>query len=153
LSDIIDNYDILSNISTFGREPAERTNVTFIAATPARELSVNVVLLRARAGLSQVALSKRAGVSRDTLSRIERGEADPTLSVLEKLATALGVTVPDLFVHGVGDDDPDDNELVLRAAAGRERNVGARALIAAIDEAAGHDPARYSRAGRPRLVR
>ena len=40
-----------------------------------------------------------------------------------------------------------------RAASGREGNVGARALIAAIDEAAGHDPTRYSRAGRPRLVR
>jgi transcriptional regulator with XRE-family HTH domain len=153
LSDIIDNYDILNRISTFGQKPAGEDNVTFIAATPARELSVNVVLLRARTGLSQMALCKRAGISRDTLSRIERGEADPTLSILEKLATALGVTVPDLFVRELGDDDPDDNELARRAASGREGNVGARALIAAIDEAAGHDPTRYSRAGRPRLVR
>ena len=122
-------------------------------ASPARELSVSVVLLRARAGLSQVALCERARISRDTLSRVERGEADPTLSVLQKLATALGVSVPDLFVREIGEDDPDDAELVRRAASGRIGNIGARALIAAVDEAAGHNAGRYSRAGRPRMVR
>ena len=94
-----------------------------------------------------------AGVSRDTLSRIERGEADPTLSVLEKLAAALGVSVPELFVRDLAEDDPDDAELARRAASGRKGNVGARALIAAVDEAAEYDKARYSRAGRPRVVR
>jgi transcriptional regulator with XRE-family HTH domain len=120
--------------------------------SPTRELSVSVVLLRARAALSQVALCERAGISRDTLSRVERGEADPTLSVLQKLATALGVSVPDLFVREFGDDNPDDAELARRAASGRKGNTGARALIAAVDEAA-ERAARYSRAGRPRLIR
>ena len=40
----------------------------------ARELSVNAIILRARAGLSQTALCELAGISRDTLSRIERGD-------------------------------------------------------------------------------
>jgi transcriptional regulator with XRE-family HTH domain len=121
-----------------------------------QDLSVNAITLRARAGLSQAALCERAGFSRDTLSRIERGEADPTLSVLQKLATGLGVDVADLFASAGSDEDEFDDAAILRLAADdaqRGQNVGARTLIAAIDEAAGFSPERYSKAGRPRSPR
>jgi transcriptional regulator with XRE-family HTH domain len=119
----------------------------------AEDLSAGVIGLRARRELSQSALCKLAGVSRDTLSRIERCEADPTLSVIDKLAKAFGVAVSDLFVSDVGDDLPDDAELARLASLGHEGWVDADALMAAMDEASGSGPARYSRAGRPRLVR
>jgi transcriptional regulator with XRE-family HTH domain len=123
-----------------------------IAASLAGVVSANVIYLRARAGLSQTALCERARISRDTLSRIERGEADPTLSVLEKIALALDASVGDLFIDD-GADDSDDSALARLAAAGRKGAVSARALIAATDEAAGRKPTRYSAAGRPRLAR
>jgi transcriptional regulator with XRE-family HTH domain len=123
----------------------------------ARELSVNAVILRARAGLSQTALCELAGISRDTLSRIERWEADPTLTVLEKLAAGLGVEFTALFSSEHMQDventeDADDDDLLRLAAEGHEGSGDARALLAAIDEAAGYSPERYSQAGRPRMA-
>jgi transcriptional regulator with XRE-family HTH domain len=53
--------------------------------------------LRERAGLTQEAVAKRAGVSRAYLARLEMGRHDPPLSRLRKLAKALGVPVAALL--------------------------------------------------------
>jgi transcriptional regulator with XRE-family HTH domain len=53
--------------------------------------------LRAAQGLSLDALAARSGVSRSTISLIERGETSPTAVVLEKLAAGLGVMLASLF--------------------------------------------------------
>ncbi len=53
--------------------------------------------LRARRSLSLDALAAKSGVSRSMISLIERGESSPTAVVLDKLATALGVTLASLF--------------------------------------------------------
>lgn len=45
---------------------------------------------RTRARLSQSALSRRAGVAQSTVSRIERGELDPTWVTMQKLLDAAG---------------------------------------------------------------
>ena len=57
---------------------------------------------RTRRGLSQQALARRAGVSRTFLAQIERGESTPTVAVLLRLATALGVAAGTLL----GEDPP-----------------------------------------------
>jgi transcriptional regulator with XRE-family HTH domain len=53
--------------------------------------------LRAQQGLSLEALGERSGVSRSNISLIERGQTSPTAVVLDKLATALNVSVAALF--------------------------------------------------------
>jgi transcriptional regulator with XRE-family HTH domain len=53
--------------------------------------------LRADSGLSLEALAVKSGVSRSMISLIERGESSPTAVVLDKLAVALGVSLPALF--------------------------------------------------------
>jgi transcriptional regulator with XRE-family HTH domain len=45
---------------------------------------------RARAGLSRRALASKAGVPTSTVSRIEDGRTDPTISMLDRLLTAAG---------------------------------------------------------------
>jgi transcriptional regulator with XRE-family HTH domain len=125
-------------------------------ASPAREaLRVNLIVGRARARLSQQAFAERAGISRPTVSRIERGIADDVgLDVLERIAGALGVLVADLFVLA-SSDRVDDAELARRATA-TDEFVDADDLFAAIDEAAGRKSSeipRYSRAGRPTVRR
>jgi transcriptional regulator with XRE-family HTH domain len=55
--------------------------------------------LRARRearGWSQARLAQAAGISRGYLIRLEAAEQDPTLTVLEKLAKALKVSVAKL---------------------------------------------------------
>lgn len=52
--------------------------------------------LRERAGLSQYALARKAGLTRQALSRLELGEREPTWHTVQVLATALGVSTEEL---------------------------------------------------------
>ncbi|MDI6908168.1 MAG: helix-turn-helix transcriptional regulator [Thermoanaerobacterales bacterium] len=53
--------------------------------------------IRTMAGISANALAKKAGVAQSTISEIEAGKRQPSLSVLQKLSTALGITLADFF--------------------------------------------------------
>lgn len=53
--------------------------------------------LRVEAGLSQVEFGERCGFYQTYLSRIERGQANPTLNAMEVIANGLGLTVFDLW--------------------------------------------------------
>lgn len=53
--------------------------------------------LRDARGWSLEALAERSQVSRSNISLIERGQSSPTAVVLDKLATALGVSLASLF--------------------------------------------------------
>ncbi|WP_246476069.1 helix-turn-helix domain-containing protein [Roseibium litorale] len=57
----------------------------------------SLVALREGRGWSLDELASRCGISRATLSRIERGETSPTAAVLGQLATAFGVPMAELF--------------------------------------------------------
>lgn len=48
-------------------------------------------------GITLNDLAERVGVSRVSLSGISTGKQKPSFDTLEKLATALGVSVPELF--------------------------------------------------------
>lgn len=51
---------------------------------------------REKADISQEELAERAGLHRNTLGLLERGQGAPTLVVVEKLAAALGTTMAKL---------------------------------------------------------
>lgn len=59
-------------------------------------IAANVARLRVDAGLSQVDLADAAGLSRLTLSKIERGEVLPRADTLSDIARALKVSVGEL---------------------------------------------------------
>ena len=48
-------------------------------------------------GLTQVEFSEKCGFYQTYLSRIENGQANPTLNAMEVIAVALGLTVFELF--------------------------------------------------------
>lgn len=52
---------------------------------------------RVRADLTQAALAEAAGVSDETISRIERGAYEPAVSTLIAIADALGLTLDGLL--------------------------------------------------------
>ena len=58
--------------------------------------------LRAREGLSQDALSELLDVSRQAVSKWERGAADPSTSNLLALAKLFGVPAEDLLRQAAG---------------------------------------------------
>jgi transcriptional regulator with XRE-family HTH domain len=49
--------------------------------------------LRAEREMSQAAVAKASGLSREYIARLELGQQDPTLGTMRKLATALKVTM------------------------------------------------------------
>jgi DNA-binding XRE family transcriptional regulator len=50
-------------------------------------------------GYSQEDLAARAGMSRWTIHRIEKGVSLPKVSLLDKLSRVLNQTIEDLLVH------------------------------------------------------
>ena len=54
---------------------------------------------RSRLGINQTELGKRAGVSRQTISLIERGDYSPSVTLALKLARICGVQVEDIFQY------------------------------------------------------
>ncbi|AJP58373.1 DNA-binding protein [Pandoraea vervacti] len=62
--------------------------------------------LRSERGYSLDTLAERSGVSRSSISLIERAQTSPTANVLDKLAMALDVTLASLF-----DEQPETDAL------------------------------------------
>lgn len=62
-----------------------------------KRLGTNLRRLREAKGLSQEGFAFEAGIHRTYVSDIERGARNPTITVVEKLALALGVTASDLL--------------------------------------------------------
>ena len=76
--------------------------------------------LRESAGLSQYALAKRAGLSKQGMSRLEMGVREPTWVTVQRIAAALGVsceafTDPDIVQQAQNSQPP--------ARPGRPRKV------------------------------
>ena len=59
-------------------------------------LALNVRQLRSARQLSQAQLANLAGIPRPTLAHLESGSANPTLSVMMRLASALQVLIEEL---------------------------------------------------------
>lgn len=52
---------------------------------------------RAKLNINQAELGKKASVSRQTISLIERGDYNPSITLVLKLAEIFDVTVEELF--------------------------------------------------------
>lgn len=57
----------------------------------------NLKRIRTERKLSQIELAEKAGISQGMISRMERGDANPTLDMIEAVADALNVPPPLLF--------------------------------------------------------
>jgi transcriptional regulator with XRE-family HTH domain len=69
---------------------------TAVEAVSSGRLGERVRQLRRGLGLTLEGLAERSGVSRAMISKLERGEKNPTLVVAAKLAEGLGVTLSQL---------------------------------------------------------
>mgnify|MGYP005819429391 CR=1 FL=1 len=54
---------------------------------------------RSKLGINQTELGKLAGVSRQTISLIERGDYSPSVTLALKLAKICHASVEDLFIY------------------------------------------------------
>lgn len=112
-------------------------------------LRENIVVYRARVGLSQIELADKAGVSRPVLSKMEQGASSPSLDSLAKIANVLGCSIADLLLHD-HDCEISDEEILRRASSDTSDDVDVDQLLDALDEANQRPPIsrRYSTRGR-----
>jgi putative transcriptional regulator len=61
---------------------------------------------RAKLGINQAKLGQLANVSRQTISSIERGEYNPSITLVLKLSNIFDVTVEELFKY----EEDEENE-------------------------------------------
>lgn len=54
---------------------------------------------RSKQGINQTELGNLAGVSRQTISLIERGDYSPSVTLALKIARIFGVSVEDIFEY------------------------------------------------------
>ncbi|KAA3531674.1 XRE family transcriptional regulator [Agrobacterium tumefaciens] len=64
-----------------------------------RSIGDRIKTLRAKNGLTLDRLAAESGVSRAMISRIERGEASPTASLLARICAALGLSLSGFFAE------------------------------------------------------
>lgn len=72
---------------------------------PIVNLGKSIKLCRSALGLSQEDLASRIGVSVSYISLIEKNKRDPSMSLIEKISTALEIPVSLLTFMGA---DPDE---------------------------------------------
>ena len=62
-----------------------------------KKLGKRIAKLRKDRNWSQIEYASRCGISANYIGNIERGEYNPTIIVIEKLALGLDVTISELF--------------------------------------------------------
>ena len=80
-------------------------------------VSGNLRRLRQAAGLSQAALAEASGISRRMIVAVEGGDANISLSSLDKLAVAIGVSFVDLVRDPARAPSAEINEVTWRGTS------------------------------------
>ena len=63
---------------------------------------------RARINVNQTTLGKMAGVSRQTISQIERGDYSPSVTLALKLAKIFQVPVEEIYIYVEDEENKDE---------------------------------------------
>jgi len=61
-----------------------------------KKIGIKIKLIRTKQGISQEELGFRAGVNKNSIGAIERGESSPTIDTLDLIANALEISLVDL---------------------------------------------------------
>lgn len=69
------------------------------ALQPERDLTMSLVMARKKAGMTQAELSAKTGISQSDISRLENGSRNPTIALLNRIASALNATCRIEFVQ------------------------------------------------------
>ncbi len=73
------------------------------------KLGLVIKRIREERGLKQIYVAKKAQISNRYLSAIESGKRTPTLETIEKIAKAVGISTPGLFLEFIGDSAEVEN--------------------------------------------
>ena len=93
-------------------------------------IALNIAALRRAQGMTQITLAEKLHYSDKAISKWERGESLPDISVLKEIADLFGVTVDYLLYEHTDDKLPEPAELPDEIAAAQRKNHVTIALLA-----------------------
>ena len=70
--------------------------------------NIAIKVARAEKDITQKALAEAAGISRQTMNAIEKGEYNPTIRLCRKICRILDRSLDDLFWEDEEDDEKDE---------------------------------------------
>ena len=76
----------------------EQFKAEYEALDPEFQLMQIMIDVRKESGMTQQQLAQACGISQADISRLERGNANPSLKTMQRIAAALGKTVQIKFV-------------------------------------------------------
>jgi transcriptional regulator with XRE-family HTH domain len=97
---------------------------------PSSPLANNIRKWRERRGMSVSALAREAGISKSTVSELERGNGNPSLDTLWALAKTLHVSLGGLFIGQAGVGETEFKRLVEAPVIAREGDAFIAQLMA-----------------------
>jgi transcriptional regulator with XRE-family HTH domain len=83
-------------------------------------VGTNLKRLRIAKGMAQERLAYDSGVDRSYLGGVERGEENPTIDILDRIASTLGVALLELFAE----PDPEAPKVVGLRRGRRPKGSG-----------------------------
>lgn len=72
------------------------------ALQPERDITMALVQARKEAGMTQLELSQKSGISQADISRLENGSRNPSIALLQRIAKALDATLRIEFIPNKG---------------------------------------------------
>jgi transcriptional regulator with XRE-family HTH domain len=94
----------------------------------------NVLRLRARIGITQTELARRAGMAQPRIAEIEAGGANTTVDTLDKLAAAFGVDTSSLLkAPRVSEGARKEETITVHARAPEAKAWGGGALVRRVE--------------------
>lgn len=79
------------------------------------DISKHLIQLREEAGLSKNKLAQKAGISQAYISQLEAGYKQPTIDIISRICSALGITLAEFFAEEKSDIPPDLMQLLREA--------------------------------------
>jgi len=76
------------------------------------DLASKIINLRDNKGISTYKLAKLSGISQTYMRELEQGQKQPTVEMLSKICSALGITLADFFAEEKKDIPPDLMQLL-----------------------------------------
>ena len=77
----------------FLKEELKKTEINeeFDALEPEFTIIQALIDARKKSGFTQIELSKRTGIAQSDISKIEKGNANPSIKTLQRLAAGMGM--------------------------------------------------------------
>jgi len=118
--------DLMHEIEEETRRAGPKAMRDYAVLGAGYSLAVSVIELRRAAGLTQRQLAARSGVQQADISRIEAGDANPTLATVAALAYALGA---ELSLQPRGLRKAPERHSVVTASRRSTRAAAARRVV------------------------